>query len=144
MAKGLPFILLLSPAINILKKFLEPKMLHGTKNFYFFPQAAPTRQCKFSVSILRWWELSLETHLCSKNDFLTWKIKTNVIEISLDEKIHIIFSANHKRDNQQLFCPISLELAKNAHITEHSQHQSKTSVWNLSKKKWNSFFNLAK
>ena len=36
MAKGLPFILLLSPAINILKKFLEPKMLHGTKNFYFF------------------------------------------------------------------------------------------------------------
>ena len=65
--------------------------------------------------------------LCENNDFLTWKIKTNVTEISLDEKIHIIFSANHKRDNQQLFCPISLELAKNAHITEHSQHQSKNS-----------------
>ena len=36
MAKGLPFILLLLAAINIFKKFLEPNMLHGTKNFYFF------------------------------------------------------------------------------------------------------------
>ena len=96
------------------------------QEFLFFSQAAPTRQYKFSVSILGWWELSLETRLCWKTDFLTWKIKTKVTEISLDEKIHKIFSANHNfvvltQCCQNIFMLYCHQILKNSHFSRHHQ-----------------------